>query len=114
VAFLAATADLDLRAVVSFYGGGIGAPGEAGAISRAAGVSCPIQFVFGQDDPLIPEDHVEAIRAGLTAENKDFEIATFEGATHGFACDGRAATFHAVATEQAWSLTERFLATHLT
>jgi len=46
-------------------------------------VSKPFSFHFGEDDPVVPLDQVELIRAALAG--KDGEIYVYDGAKHGFA-----------------------------
>ena len=56
--FLAAS-DHDPECAVSYYGSGVADALEA----KAAGVSCPILFHFGGDDPYLPNEMAEAIAA---------------------------------------------------
>ena len=47
-------------------------------------VTCPVSFHFGGDDPFVPMDEVEAIRAAY-AGHSNAEIVTHAGASHNFA-----------------------------
>ena len=55
---MAAAADPDVA--VSYYGSGI-----AGGARPPAEITCPIMFHFGDSDPYIPNEQVDAIRASV-------------------------------------------------
>jgi carboxymethylenebutenolidase len=50
-------------------------------------VKAPLSLHFGEDDPLTPPDHVDAVRAALR-HRPDAEIFVYPGATHNFAVPG--------------------------
>lgn len=80
LAWLSATRLSGLTAVVSYYGGGIGA--VAGETPH-----CPVQLHFGETDHAVPMSDVEAVRK---AHETGVEIHVYAGAGHGFNCDQRA------------------------
>lgn len=101
----------DVRAAVSFYGGGI-PMGKPSPLSRTGEISCPIYLFFGGKDPLIPQEHVAEIDKALTANNVNFQSKIYPEATHGFFCDDRA-SYHEAAAQDAWDRTKAFFAQHL-
>ncbi len=47
-------------------------------------IKCPVSFHFGADDPFVPSDEVDAIKAAY-AGHGNAEIVTHAGASHNFA-----------------------------
>ena len=90
-------------AAVSYYGSGI-----ADRLADAENLTCPIIFHFGGNDPFIPNEQVDAIRAHL--DDRDFvEIHVQHQAGHAFE-NFLAAQFHnPEAASAAWPLTVEFL-----
>ncbi|HYS11993.1 MAG TPA: dienelactone hydrolase family protein [Burkholderiaceae bacterium] len=74
--FAAATAGVD--AASCFYGGGI-----HDNLDKAAGITCPIQFHYGERDKVIPPAAVEKVKAAMAG--KRAEVFLYE-ADHGFNC----------------------------
>jgi carboxymethylenebutenolidase len=70
---------LKLDAAVSYYGGRISSWLELKP-------TCPVMYHFGGQDPLIPADLVDQIRAG----RPDGVFHIYPNAGHGFNCDERA------------------------
>ena len=64
---------------------------------------CPVIYHFGAEDPLIPPDAVERIRAA----RPDGEFHVYEGAGHGFNCADRD-DYHAPSAELALRRTLEF------
>ena len=94
-------------AVVSYYGSGI-----ADRLSEAETLTCPIIFHFGGNDPFIPNEQVDAIRAHLDTR-PNVEIHVQHGAGHAFE-NFLAAQFHdPTASAASWPLTVDFLAREL-
>lgn len=94
-------------AVVSYYGSGI-----ADRLSEAETLTCPTIFHFGGNDPFIPNEQVDAIRAHLGGLDY-VEIHVQHGAGHAFE-NFLAAQFHDPAAAAAsWPLTVDFLAREL-
>jgi len=104
LAYLAA-ATTHIDAAVAFYGGGI-----HGQLERAAGISCPIQFHYAEQDDNIPLDAVERVRAALAG--KTAEVHVYPGAHHGFNCWARA-SYHAPSAALAHGRALVFLSTAL-
>ncbi len=71
-------ARLGVDAAGTFHGVKIGS--QAGEASK---VACPVSFHFGDRDPVVPMDEVDAIRAAY-AGHDNAEIVTHAGATHNF------------------------------
>ncbi|SRR6266545_1609059 len=90
-------------AAVLYYGSGI-----ADALDLAPDVRCPVLFHFGGDDPYIPSEQVERIRAAFAGRD-EVEIDVQPGAQHAFD-NHLAPMFHVPAARAAaWILTEDFL-----
>jgi carboxymethylenebutenolidase len=97
----------DPDAVVSYYGSGI-----ADRLSEAETLTCPVIFHFGGNDPFIPNEQVDAIRAHLD-DRPNVEVHVQHGAGHAFE-NFLAAQFHDPAAAAAsWPLTVDFLAREL-
>ena len=107
ISFLSACENKDLRASAPFYGGGIG-----GLLDRAERIGCPLLLFFGDQDPFIPNEEVERIRATLAKLGKTAEVKVYPGAQHGFFCEERA-SYHAEAARDAWQRLLDFFARHL-
>jgi carboxymethylenebutenolidase len=91
-------------ACVSYYGSGIG-----GRLDDAAKVACPVLFQYGGNDPYIPNEEVDAVRAAF-AGRADVEVHVHEGAGHAFE-NVEAPMFHnPEASAASWRLTTDFLA----
>jgi len=86
---------LNLDAAVSYYGGRI-------TSWLKLKPTCPVMYHFGGQDPLIPADVVDQIRAG----RPDGTFHIYPNAGHGFNCDERAD----FAPESAAAALERTLA----
>jgi carboxymethylenebutenolidase len=112
VSFLA-NAVLPLKAVVSYYGGGIG-PGQAGPglLGRTGELHAPMLFYWGGKDQHIPPEQRRAVTDALTAAHKPFVNVEFSEADHGFFCDQRP-SYNAVAARQSWVLTLEFMRENL-
>jgi carboxymethylenebutenolidase len=93
----------DPDAAVSYYGSGI-----ADRLTEAAELRCPTMFHFGGNDPFIPNEQVDAIRAHL-GDRPEVEIHIQHQAGHAFE-NHLAPQFHdADATAASWPLTVEFL-----
>lgn len=102
LAWRAAAGVAGLAAVVSYYGGGMTAPQE-----RARQPRVPVLAHFGDHDPSIPRDTVEAFQAA----HPEVEVHVY-AAGHGFNCDQRGA-YQAEAAQLARQRTLAFFAQHL-
>ncbi|HVA13549.1 MAG TPA: dienelactone hydrolase family protein [Stellaceae bacterium] len=105
--FLGATAH-PFKAAVMLYGGGITQPrgGNPPALSRAAGIACPLLGFFGKDDKNPSPADMAEIDAELTRLGKQHEFHAYDGAGHAFqnTTDER---YRPAASEDAW---QRYLA----
>ena len=99
-------AEVDPDVAVLYYGSG-----TAAALDKAARITCPVIFQFGEDDPYISRDEMEAVRRAFEGR-KDVEVHVHPAAQHAFDnyLDER---FHRpAAREAAWAQTLDFLARH--
>jgi carboxymethylenebutenolidase len=94
-------------ACVSYYGSGI-----ADRLNECDQLTCPIVFHFGGNDPYIPNEQVDAIRARL-GERPNVEIHVQHQAGHAFE-NHLAPQFHdPTAAAASWPLTVDFLQRNL-
>src|SRR4029434_1812083 len=77
ITFLTAASNADIKAPAPFYGGGIG-----GLLDQAGKITAPMLLFFGDQDPFIPNEEVEKIKATLARLNKPAEGVVYPGATH--------------------------------
>ena len=103
-----AAADLDPTCAVSYYGSGVADALDA----KADGVSCPILFHFGDDDPFLPFENVERVMARFDGA-PDVTIAVQSGAGHAFDNDSNPMFSNPPAAAAAWAVTATHLARHL-
>ncbi|HEV8297510.1 MAG TPA: dienelactone hydrolase family protein [Acidimicrobiales bacterium] len=101
---LACAADPDV--VVSYYGSGV-----ADMLEGAGGVTAPVQFHFGGNDPYIPGEAIARV-AAWSAERDHVEFHVYESG-HAFDNNFSAMFSDPAAAEAAWANTTRFLAQHL-
>lgn len=73
-----AAARFDAKAAAAFHGTLIGKH-----LDETSKVKCPVSFHFGSEDPVVPMDEVEQIKASY-ASHANAEIVVHEGATHNF------------------------------
>jgi carboxymethylenebutenolidase len=102
----------DVKCAVPFYGGGI-PMGNPSPLSRTKEIKCPMYLFFGAKDQLIPKEHVDQIKAELTANKVPFQLEVYPDAGHGFFCDDRAMSYNEGAAKDAWDKTKAFFAQHL-
>ncbi len=93
-------------AAVAFYGGGI-----AEHLDMATSIHCPLLLHFGEEDEMIPEDQIDAIRAAFEGRT-DVNIETYPGVGHAF-YNHKRPTYHAKAAELAQQKTLAFLSAAL-
>jgi carboxymethylenebutenolidase len=101
----------DVKCAAPYYGGGI-PMGNPSALSRTGEIKCPMYLFFGAKDQLIPMDHVNQIKAELTAKKVPFQMEVYPDAGHGFFCDDRG-SYHEASAKDSWGKTKAFLAQHL-
>ncbi len=78
----AATAGVD--AAVCYYGGGI-----HNELDLAGGVQAPVLFHYAGDDPYIPAEAVDSVKAAFAGRDAQFHL--YPGVHHGFNCWARGA-----------------------
>jgi carboxymethylenebutenolidase len=106
IAYLLA-AQMEVGAVVSFYGSGV--PDNLEALDR---IGSPVQFHFGGSDPYIPRDQVARVEEAAAGRD-NVEIHVEEKAGHAFH-NRKAPMFHVPEpAARAWHRTEEFLQRHL-
>ncbi len=106
VSYLAACALAGkIAAAVPYYGGGI-------PVDRTSTLQAPVLAFFGEDDPFIPLDQVERLRAEAKKLGKSVEIVVYPKAPHGFFCNERD-SYRPEAAADAWTRTKAFLKKHL-
>lgn len=89
----------DVQCAASFYGARIA--------NELGEPTCPVLLFFGDSDPYIPSDEIEAVRA-----RHGDDVVVYPGADHGFMRDGSDSYDEAAATD-AWQRLLEFFARHL-
>lgn len=116
LAYLAACTT-DVRATASFYGAGVATfspGGGAPTVTRTAGMKGRILCLFGKKDPMIPQAHVDAVRNALAAAKVNYEIVTYDDASHAFFCDKpERGSYVPLAATDAWDRVKRMFAEEL-
>lgn len=85
-----ANPDLELDAVVSFYGmldparAGLDSPDFPAPLRSASKISKPVLALFGGADELNPQEDIDAFDAGLAGSGVPREIHVYPGAPHSF------------------------------
>jgi carboxymethylenebutenolidase len=106
VSFLAACTLPDkVTASAPFYGGGI-------PIYLTEKLKVPVLAFFGDQDPFIPLDHVEALKAEAKKLGKRVDVVVYPGAPHGFFCNERD-SYRPEAAADSWERVKKFFAQHL-
>jgi carboxymethylenebutenolidase len=103
---LATTDDADLDLCVSYYGAGV-----PGAIDRLEKTRCPVAFIFGELDPVIPAERVARV-AEAVKDRPATELHIVAGGGHAFH-NRNSAGYNAAAASSAWSTTERLITDYL-
>ena len=104
-----------LGAAVTFYGGGVteGRFGLPSLVDLAGELQTPWIGFFGDLDPSIPVEGVEALRTATAETAVPSEVVRYEDANHGFHCNDREAVFHPTAAHDAWQRTLEWFDQHL-
>jgi carboxymethylenebutenolidase len=92
---------------ISYYGSGV-----AGALDQADAVTCPVIFHFGANDPYLPDDQVDAIRARV-GDRETVEIHVHPGGGHAFDNHDAPMFWNEAAAAAAWARTVDFLRRYL-
>jgi carboxymethylenebutenolidase len=105
-----------IKAAVSFYGGGIDNPadpvGRKSLLNRVETMQAPIMLIYGAEDNSIPADEHSRISAALSKAKKRYILNLFPKAGHGFMSDRRD-SYSAEASAEAWMMTTGFLKQNL-
>ena len=108
--------ETDVAAAASFYGGGIagdeGPGGKPSTIGRTGKIRGKILCLFGDQDPFIPMDQVDAIKQALATEDIDHAVQVYAGCGHGWFCDQRA-DYDKASAEDAWGKVKALFAEKL-
>lgn len=93
--YVAATRSIG--AAVGFYGGGLGESrfGFPPGIELAGRLQTPWLGLYGDLDPMIPVDQVEAARVAAASCGVASDVVRYENGQHGFNCNDRPAVFDA-------------------
>ena len=91
---------------VSYYGSGV-----PGMLEHARPGHCPTLFHFGNDDPFIPNDGVDAVGAAIAG--RPASVLNVEAAGHAFDNHDRPEFHDEAAANAAWTKTVAFLTAHL-
>jgi len=91
-------------AVVSYYGSGV-----TDFLGDVGSVHCPVTFIFGGNDPFIPSEVPDAVRAAF-AEIDDVTVHVFDEAGHAFDNYLAPQFSEPVSAIAAWGLTADFFA----
>ncbi|HEV2212334.1 MAG TPA: dienelactone hydrolase family protein [Gammaproteobacteria bacterium] len=107
-----------LKAVVSFYGGGIAPEGDTDRFGRTppigevAKLNAPLFLGYGAEDAGIPPaEHARIVQA-LSAGKKRYCLAVYPNAGHAFLCEERQ-NYAPQAADRAWYECTDFLAAQL-
>ena len=111
---LATTAERDVGAGVTFYGGGLkeGRFGFTPLIEEAARLRAPWLGLFGDLDQGIAVEDVEDLRIAAASSGQVTEVVRYPEAGHGFHCDRRD-SFHPSSAADAWQRTLAWFDRHL-
>lgn len=81
-------------------------------LDRIGQIKCPVLGLYGEADPAIPLERVEALRAALAQHHIPHEIITYPDAPHAFYND-TSANYRPEAARNAWHRTLAFFHAHL-
>ena len=95
-----------LSAAVSWYGmlryADTPAHKPQSPLDMAPRLGCPWLGMFGENDPLIPNNDVAELRSLLQSAGRDFEIVQYPDAGHAFFNDSRPEMYRPEAARDAW------------
>lgn len=97
----------DVKAAVPFYGQ---VPNPDIPLQQ---LTCPILYIYGEDDGWITKADVQRLAGALKKYNKPGEIKTYPGASHAFFNDTRKEVYKPAAAQDAWDRTLAFFRRHL-
>jgi len=102
VSFLANTL-LNLKAAISFYGGGV-----TGMLDHVPDIPAPQLMFLGGLDKYVDDNQINNISAALKSNSKNYVSVVFSNADNGFFCNSSSA-FNTEAAMLSWSITLAFL-----
>ena len=82
------------------------------AVDLLWNIGCPILFLIGDQDVVLPSDQLDEFRGRLERWNVDAEVRVYPGAGHAFNAHG-SSLYHQAADEQSWEDAIAFLGAHL-
>jgi len=110
--------NLDVDAVVDCYGAFVtgtppeGFPMRGNLVDQLPNLRAPLLGLFGAEDSYPSPEQVQELRDILTANNKDFEMHTYENAGHAFFAVDRPA-YRVEAANDGWERIAAFYGKHL-
>ncbi len=75
-------------------------------------ISCPLALLIGTEDPVLPAERLDDVRARLDQWGVDANVTTYEGGGHAFNAHG-SSWYHREADENSWQDAVTFVTTHL-
>jgi carboxymethylenebutenolidase len=106
----------NVKAAVSFYGGGIAANpdplGRANLLGYADKMSAPIMLMYGAEDKSISAEEHQQVAAALSKAKKRYALNIFPNAGHGFFSDRRD-SYNPGTSSEAWAMTLGFFDRYL-
>jgi carboxymethylenebutenolidase len=93
----------NVRAAVAWYGPVARAyhEGDKAALDIVANIKARVLGLYGGDDPGIPQDTLDKIKAEMQAQGKTVEIVVYPNTPHGFNADYRP-SYRKEAAEDGW------------
>jgi carboxymethylenebutenolidase len=114
-ALLAGASCRGLSACAPFYGmvrydAGLDPARKPSApLDAVRAIRCPVLGFYGTEDPIIPVEDVDALRASLAASGQPFDIRLYAGAGHAFMNESRPEMYRPAAAADAWPRLVAFL-----
>jgi carboxymethylenebutenolidase len=87
--------------------------GVAPLVGLAPNLRTPWLGLYGEEDALITEAEVEALRDAAAQAGVPTELVTYPGAGHAFHSDDREAVYRPAAAVDAWARASAFLDGHM-
>jgi len=96
----------EISAAAPFYG-------EIPPDEKLKDLSCPILYVYGENDGWIQRRDVDRLAAALKKFDKKGEVKIYPGCSHGFFNDTRPDVYRPAEAKDAWDRTLKLFATNL-
>jgi carboxymethylenebutenolidase len=90
-----------VAAVASLHGGQLGTASPDSPHRFADRLACELYLGFAGDDDLVPQEHIDTLRAALDAAGLRYESETHPGTQHGYTFPARHCYDHGAA-ERSW------------